>query len=95
MVVEFATTYVIGAYNHYRCEFESHSGEVYSIQHYVIKFISDLCKVGGFRRLFQFHPPLKLGVKHHKPTPYIRGTPYRDKTKNISLSIKSFGANVF
>jgi hypothetical protein len=25
-----------------RCEFESCSGEVYSIQHYVIKFVSDL-----------------------------------------------------
>jgi len=25
----------------YRCDFESRSGEVYSIQHYVIKFVSD------------------------------------------------------
>jgi hypothetical protein len=35
------TTYVISAYHHYRCEFEPRSGEVYSIQHYVIKFVSD------------------------------------------------------
>jgi hypothetical protein len=29
-------------------EFESHSGEVYSIQHNVIMFVSDLWQVGGF-----------------------------------------------
>ena len=32
-------------------------GEVYSIQHYVIKFVSDLRQVGGFLRL---PPPIKL-----------------------------------
>jgi len=32
------------------CEFESRSGEVYSIQYYVIKFINDL-RVGGFLRV--------------------------------------------
>jgi hypothetical protein len=32
-------------------------GEVYSIQHYVIKFVSDLRQVGGFLR---FPPPIKL-----------------------------------
>jgi hypothetical protein len=31
-----------------RCEFESQSGEVYLIQHYVIKFVSDLRHVSGF-----------------------------------------------
>jgi hypothetical protein len=29
-------------------EFEFHSGEVYSIQRYVIKFVCDLKQVGGF-----------------------------------------------
>ena len=33
---------------------------VYSIQHYVIKFISDLRDVGGFLRVFCFPPPIKL-----------------------------------
>jgi hypothetical protein len=42
MVVGFTTTYTISAYHHYCCEFESHSDEVYSIQHYVIKFVSDM-----------------------------------------------------
>jgi hypothetical protein len=35
-------TYAISAYHHYRFEVESHSGEVYSIQHFVIKFVSEL-----------------------------------------------------
>jgi hypothetical protein len=36
-------------------------GEVYSIQHYVIKFVSDLRHIGSFLR----------GVKDHKPTQTI------------------------
>ena len=48
MVVGFITTYVISAYHHQRCEFEPRSGEVYSIQHYVIEIVSDLRQVGGF-----------------------------------------------
>jgi hypothetical protein len=35
-------------------------GEVYSIQHYVIKFVSDLRQVGGFLRVLQVPPPIKL-----------------------------------
>ena len=42
-----------------RCEFESRSGEVYSIQHYVIKYVSDLRQVSGFLR---FSSPIKLTV---------------------------------
>ena len=34
--------------------------ELYSIQHYVIHFVSDLRKVGGFLRVLQFLPPIKL-----------------------------------
>ena len=37
----------------------SNDGEVYSIQHYVIKFVSDLRYVGGFLRVLRF-PPIKL-----------------------------------
>jgi len=32
-------------------------GEAYSMQHYVIKFDSDMRKVGGFHRVLQFPPP--------------------------------------
>ena len=35
-------------------------GEVYSIQHYVIKFGSDLQQVGGFLWLLRFPPQVKL-----------------------------------
>jgi hypothetical protein len=57
IVVEFITTYGIGTYHH--CEFESRSGDVYSIQHYVIKFVSDLRQVVGFLRVLQFLPPIR------------------------------------
>ena len=36
-------------------------GEVYSIQQYVIKFVSDL-RQGGVLRVFWFPPPIKLIV---------------------------------
>ena len=35
-------------------------GKVYSIQHYVIKFVSDLRQVSGFLRVLRFPPPIKL-----------------------------------
>ena len=35
-------------------------GEVYSIQHYVAQFVSDLRKVSGFLRVLQFSPPIIL-----------------------------------
>ena len=33
-------------------------GEVYSIQHYVIKFVSDLRQVGGFLQVLRFPPSI-------------------------------------
>ena len=35
-------------------------GQVYSMKHYVIKFVSDLIQVCGFRRIIRFLPPIKL-----------------------------------
>ena len=35
-------------------------GELYSIQHYVIKFVSDLRQIGGFLQALRFPPPIKL-----------------------------------
>jgi len=60
IVVGFITTYAISAYHHLLCELESRPGEVYSIQHYVIKFISDLRQVSGFLRVLRFPPSIKL-----------------------------------
>jgi len=34
-------------------------GEVYSIQYYAIKFVSNLRQVGGFNRALRFPPPIK------------------------------------
>ena len=34
-------------------------GEVYSIEHYMIKFVSDLRQVDGFLRILWFTPPIK------------------------------------
>jgi hypothetical protein len=34
--------------------------DLYSIQHYVIKFVSDLGQVGGFIRVLSLPPPMKL-----------------------------------
>jgi hypothetical protein len=51
MVVGFITTNVISAYHHLRCEFKTRSGEVYLMQHYAIKFVSDLRHVSGFLRV--------------------------------------------
>ena len=34
--------------------------KVFSIQHYVIKFVSDLWQVGGFLRVLRFPPTIKL-----------------------------------
>jgi len=58
MVVAFTTTYAIGAYHHWCYELESRSGR--SVQHYVIKFVSDLRQVGSFFRILRFLPPVKL-----------------------------------
>jgi len=55
MVVGFTTTCAISAYHHYSCEFEPRS-----IQHYVIKLVSNLRQVGGFLLVLRFPPPIKL-----------------------------------
>ena len=57
MVVGFTTTYAISAYHHWCCEFESRSGRC--VQHYVIKFVSDLWQVCGFLQVLWFPPPIK------------------------------------
>jgi hypothetical protein len=38
----------------------SNSIQEYSVQHYVIKFVRDLRQVGGFLRVLQFPPSIKL-----------------------------------
>jgi hypothetical protein len=62
MVVAFTTTYAISVYRHWCCEFESWSGR--GVQHYVIKFVSDLRQVGGFLQVLRF-PPLIIFQANH------------------------------
>ena len=59
MVVGFITTYAISTHHHWHFEFESRSGDVYSIQHYVIKLVRDLQQISGFLRLLRFPPAIK------------------------------------
>ena len=40
-------------------------GEVYSMQHDVIKFLSDLRYVGGFLRVLRFPPPIKWPPRYN------------------------------
>jgi hypothetical protein len=46
-------------------------GEVYSIQHYVIKLVSNLWQVGGFLLVFRFPPQIKLTAKYHSSDWFI------------------------
>jgi hypothetical protein len=61
--VECAVVYMLGGIDRfdlgfYDLNFESCSGEVYSIQHYVIKFVSDLWQVGGFLQILLCPPTI-------------------------------------
>jgi len=58
MVIGFTTTCAISAHHHWSCDFEFRS--VRGVQHYVMKFVSDLRQVGGFLRVLRFPPPIKL-----------------------------------
>ena len=80
VVVGFTTTYADGVYHHCCCEFESRSGR--GMQHYVIKFVSDLWQVGGFIWVHQYNwlsrynwNIVASGIKHHKYKPIQTLTP--------------------
>jgi len=60
MVAVFTTTCAINAYHHKAVSLNPIHSDVYSIQHYVIKFVSDLRQVGGLLRVLRFPPPIKL-----------------------------------
>jgi hypothetical protein len=65
MVVGFTTTYAISAYHHWCWEFESRSGR--GLQHYAMRFVSDLWQVGKIlhrrtKQTLQQEHTLKLGL---------------------------------
>jgi len=60
MVVGFTTTCAISVITTKVVSSNPIHGEVYSIQHYVIKLVSDLRQVGCFLCVLRFPPPIKL-----------------------------------
>jgi len=60
MVVGFTTTYAIKYISPLVVRTNPAHGEMYSINYYVIKFVSDLRPVGGFLRVLRFPPPIQL-----------------------------------
>ena len=60
IVVGVTTICAISAYPTNVVSSNPANGEVYSIQHYVIKFLSDLRQVGDFLRVLRFPPPINL-----------------------------------
>ena len=99
------TTYAISDYHHWCCEYKSHSGEVCSTQHYVIKFVSVLRQVVVFSvysvsstNKTDSHDITKKivesGIKHHNLNSI---NTYNSKMRHISyLSSKaSFSCNSF
>ena len=57
------------------------NGEVYLIQHYMIKFVSDMRHVSGFLQVLRLPPRYKWNIvesdaKHHNPNPSKIGTMY-------------------
>jgi hypothetical protein len=60
MVIGIITTYAISAHYHKCCKLESRPSEMYSIPHYVMKFVSDLRQVANFLRVLRFPPPIIL-----------------------------------
>ena len=60
MVIEFTTTCAIVPITTKNVSSNPVHDEVYSIQHYVIKFVSDLQQFGGFLWVLGFPPPIEL-----------------------------------
>ena len=58
MVVGFTITYAVSAYH--RLMFVSSNLDQGCVQHYVMKFVSDLRQVGRFLRVLRCPPPIKL-----------------------------------
>ena len=61
MLVRFTTTYAISAFHHWCCKFEPRSGR--GVQHYGIKFVSDLRQIDVFLWVLLFPPPIKLTAR--------------------------------
>jgi hypothetical protein len=60
-LVGFRITYAFSVYHYLKVGSSNPANdEVYSIQHYVIKFVSNLRQIGYFLWVLWFHQPIKL-----------------------------------
>jgi hypothetical protein len=78
----FNATFNNRAYHHWCCEFESWSGQ--GVQHYVIKFVSDLQQVSGFLWVLWFDDYLP---SMHKAVLSISGNVYKQQEMEIDKLI--------
>ena len=101
---KFKDVFYVVAYHHWCCEFESRSGR--GVQHYAKQIVSDLRQVGGFLRVLQFSPPVKLtarynwtivesGVKHHQTNKQIAKPTVGWKFKFILMTKCLFSLGCF
>jgi hypothetical protein len=79
--------------------FKSRTGEMCSIQHYVIKFVSDLRQVGGFLRVYRFPPPIKFD-RHYIAEILLKVvlntiSPNHIHTVNFNLDLKATDRKIY
>jgi len=79
VIVGFTTTYKISAYHPWWCEFESLSGR--GVQHFVLKFITDLRQVDGFLWVLPVSSTIK--TDHHDIVEIVVSVFKHHKTKHI------------
>ena len=90
MVVRYTTTYAISAYHHWCCEFESRSGR--GVQHYVIKFVSDMWQ----EERFSLCPPGSSAIKtdHHDITEILLNVALNTIKQTKQTNINHNSANI-
>ena len=76
-------------------------GDVYSIQHLVIKFVSDVRQVSGFLPVLRFPPPIKRtatlllkycwNVRFNTPDGKKKKKKKKKKKNTITLTLSTYG----
>jgi hypothetical protein len=66
VVVGFTTSCAISTYTYKVVSSNPAHCEVYSIQHYVIKFATDFLQVSGYLWVLRFPPPIKLTATYNR-----------------------------
>jgi hypothetical protein len=95
VIVWFITTYAISAYHHSSCDFESRSGDAYSVCTALCdKICQWLVIIDGFHRVLRFPPPIKLDIDGILMTMALNSIPpsppHTDKLKIQIYSLYPF-----